>query len=196
MAPGEYCELNGNGFKVGYNGTKFSLAASSKKTIDRANAELSYEKAERECQLRVHIGDFANTRAVKIAHAKAWESSNKISSGNSRFLTRLATQFHLPTGETMTTAEKLLGGTPVCPFDGQYVRSTFDASPSATGAWSSTKFVGWEEYKFPFFEHFHGAEVELNIDSTTLTTRVEFVLDLPPATASRGENATSDVVGE
>lgn len=193
---GEYTEIDRNGANVAFNGKKFAMVAGSKEVIQQAYPLLNYEDAERACQLRVHIADLANSKVVKFAHAKAWESSNRISTGNSVFLNRLATQFHVPATQALQTAKHVLGGTPVCPFGGLYIQQDFAGQSLENRPWISNRFYDWNEFKLPFFEHFHGADVEFSIDSNTLTTRVEFVLGVPPQSASGTTSAESDVVGE
>jgi len=165
------------GTTVGYREGDLTVFAKHREVIDNVFHKLEVVDAEREAHYRVHFGDLSKAKGVAVTHAMAWSRALKMSRGNERLLNHLTDQLHVPDEKALDTAQSLFRGSLLCPFGGEFQLSSVGNGPVEQGLWTSTKSVEWSDYRLPLVNHLHGAEFELTIEGTTLTTHVELLLD-------------------
>ena len=159
----------------GYRGEEFFVEAATKENTQLVIPHLQRQDAVRPAQLRLHVGDLSAARMKKFANALVWTRTKKIADANEFLPDRLASQLHVSPQTAWEKAAQVLGGTPICPFGGEY-RFIQRAGGVSKDAWRSTEAPSWSEYRLPIFDSVRGAEVELSVDRTSLTTHAEIWL--------------------
>lgn len=159
----------------GYRGEEFVVQASTKENTQLVTPHLVVQKAPRSAQARLHVGDLSSSRMLDLAHALAWQRTNKIAKANEYLPDRLSAQLHVSPEVSMKAAQTFLGGKPTCPFGGEY-RLIQRAGGLRKDAWRSTEAPKWSEYRLPILDQVRGAEAELSVSRTTLTTHAEIWL--------------------
>jgi len=159
----------------GYRSEEYVVEAASKDNIHLVLPHLHVQESARPSQLRLHVGDLSAARMLKFVNAMAWQRTKQIADANEFLPDRLAEQLHVHPSQAWDVTRQVLGGTPVCPFGGEY-RLIQRAGGVEADAWRSTEAPDWNEFRLPIFDHVRGAEVELSISRTTLTTHAEIWL--------------------
>ena len=168
---------NGNGdffgrMRFGYTDGKFSVLSMNRSGLEPLVGKLALIDAERPAELRVHLGDIANSKIRRFLNAGIWTEANRLSKGNVDLLNRIVTQFHVPANDATSVVKEILRTIPVCPLGGDY-----QPNEHKTVTRGDTKTV--INYESPFLKRLRGAEFELTTEGTTLISHVEVILDLP-----------------
>ena len=174
---GEVAEIANPGggiipMRFGYTDGEFSVLSESRAALEPLVGKLEMIDADRPAELRVHLGDIANSKIRRFLNAGIWTGANQLSKGNVDLLNRLVTQFHVPADKALSAVEETLRAIPVCPVGGQYI-----ANQTNYVTRSQTKTVS--NYESPFLKRLRGAEFELTTEGTTLISHVEVILELP-----------------
>ncbi len=122
---------------------EFSMLAFDRNRLESMRDWVRIEPAEHPAQLRLRVGDVANSNLRDWANVLYFERGWETSIANVRLLNMMTQQMGLPPQATLTQAEQLLGVQLACPLGGQYVMAE---TPGGNLAWQST---GWPSFDNP-----------------------------------------------
>jgi len=151
---------------------EFSVIAFDRQRLENLKPHLAVENAERPAQLRVHVGDLANSKLRNWANGISFERSWQTSIANVRFLNLLIQQFRLRPEEAREIAEKMLDVDLVCSLNGDY-----QVLPLASGrqVWISDAWPDFanptlpDSHVSPLLQWFRGIEMEVSKTDTQYT---------------------------
>ena len=144
---------------------------------------LKLVETPRPVQLGLRIHDLNGRQITRSLDTLGYLQGRRTSSSNTRFMAELADQLKVSPPDAFTVAERILGGTPVCPLNGNYALGT---PKNGSREWRSTAWVKASyldeqappaDYTFPFLRWFHGLDLEFNIDATSISSRIELVVE-------------------
>jgi len=156
----------------GYKDGEFSVLSGNRFGLEPLVGNLEMIDAERPAELRVHLGDIANSKMRRFLNAGVWTAANGVTQGHVGLLNRLVTQFRVPADKAIGVVEEILRARLVCPLNGDYQANEQNIITLANAATVSN-------YESPFLKRLRGAEFELTTEGTTLISHVEVILDLP-----------------
>lgn len=168
---------------------EFFIAAQQKDILEAISPHLKVGPAERPAQLRLRVGDLAQTKWSRLLEAYAYVRARTTSAGDAQFLNALMQQFQVEADACPAAAEAVLGAKLVCPLGGKLQPNLYGPGPVS---WKSTAWGARsqsaetrvpKDYRSPLLDWFHGLNLEFSIDATTLSTRIE--LELQPKPAAR-----------
>jgi hypothetical protein len=165
--------------KVGRVFDDFQVHSNDRVILEAVTPNIKMLPAKRSAQLRVWVADLKESGVYPIINAGGYLESRKSSAGAAQFLSFVFDQLQVKHKRADDIVESLLGGKLVCPLGGEYKligkrkemrewRSTQCKTASALDIRSIPT-----DYRLPLLEWFHGAELEFNISTTTLETRLE-----------------------
>ncbi|RIK74484.1 MAG: hypothetical protein DCC68_22970 [Planctomycetota bacterium] len=164
----------------------FTVVALHKEDLAAKAGQLRVVEADRPAQIRVRAGDLTGTHLAAYLNALGYGRTWAGSTGNSRYLHRLAEQFHIPRSETLPLAENLCGAKLICPLGGEYKLAERD---DGLTVWTST---AWEfaksgqnsrsvqtpdGYVAPPLVWFRGLDAEAALEPGKLTVRAKLVVE-------------------
>ncbi len=158
--------------QFGYRNDRFSALSPSRFGLEPLVNNVKLIDADREAEMRIHIGDLANAKVRRTLDAGYWLAGKEVTEGHEELLNRMVTQFRVPAENAADTVESILQARPVSPLGGDYVRSA-DQSISCNSQTSLTTF------EHPFIKRVRSADFELTTEVTTLTAHAEVLLDAP-----------------
>ena len=148
----------------------FSLISFDRERLEIARRHLKVLPAEGPAQVRLRVGDIANSNLRRWANVLFYEQGWKTSIANVRLLNLMIQQFNLPADTALAQAELLLGVKLACPLEGQYVLAAAslerDAKPQDL-IWQSTNWPSFddpripEDYTSPPMEWFRGLSLDV-----------------------------------
>jgi hypothetical protein len=121
----------------------FSLVSFDRNRLEQARGWVHVVPAERPAQLRVRVGNIAESNLRQWANVLFFERGWETSIANVRLLNLLVQQLGIPAETALAQTEQLLGVSLVCPLGGQYVMTETE---NGTLAWQST---GWPSFVTP-----------------------------------------------
>lgn len=145
--------------------------------------ELKMVKTPRPVQLGVRINDLGNREITPMLDTLGYLQARRTSSSNARFMAVLSDQLKVAPVDAFAVAKRVLGGTPICPLQGEYkLQPTKGGRQSWTStAWAKPSYVDEDaapaDYEFPFLRWFHGLDLEFNIDATSISSRLELIVE-------------------
>lgn len=150
-----------------------------RKTLEDVTPGMHLQKAERPAQVRLALGDLAGSRMATFLTAQLYTRDRRISAGNALLLQNLSRQLRIEAKDTLGVAERLLGERITCPLGGLYRLNSSNRWVST--AWREERLGRVEAvpygYRHPGMDWLHGAALEFSIDLTSLTTRLELLVD-------------------
>jgi hypothetical protein len=155
----------------------FSVLSFDPGLLEKVTPQLAIEEAEDEAQVRIHVGDLANTKISGLVSNLYYEQARRTSQGNARFMQSLVQQLHVPAEDAKITAEKLLDAKLVCTLGGEY-----EIVPGRGGGehWASTAAPSSLNYRLPpdyvapLLVWFRGLDAGLVKTPDQLVAHVEF----------------------
>jgi hypothetical protein len=163
----------------------FQVGSNQHAVLKTVTPNIKMLPSKRSAQLRAWMGDLKESKTYGMINTQIYLESRKSAAGAAGFLTFLSDQLQIKPKRANRVAELLLGGKLVCPLGGEFQTV---GSRKTIREWRSTKCDTAssldiksipKDYRCPLIEWVHGAELEFNINATTLETRVE--LDVSPA---------------
>ena len=157
----------------------FSVLAFDQRRLETLKVHLGIIPSERPAQVRVNIGDLANSKIKVWANTINFRRSWQASIANVRLLNLLNQQFKTPPAETAKVASRLLDVDLVCSLDGNYERF---ALPTGREVWFSSAWPSFanpilpEGYYAPVLKWFRGLELEVVKEDTRFS--VHGILDV------------------
>jgi hypothetical protein len=161
---------------------EFTVVALHKEELLETAKQLRNVEGERPAQIRVRAGDLSGTHVAGmltgLGYGRTWTGST----GNARYLHRVAEQFHIPRADARPLAENLCGAKLICPLGGEYkVAERADGAAS----WIST---AWQDaegrrtgmpdgYVTPPLTWFRGLDAEAALEPGRLTIRADLVVE-------------------
>jgi len=150
----------------------FSVIAFDRQRLENLKPYLLVEKAQRPAQLRLHVGDLANSKLRNWANGISFERSWQTSIANVRFLNLLVQQFRLRPEQARDIAETMLDVDLICSLNGNY-----QVLPLASGreVWISDAWPDFasptlpETHVSPLLQWFRGVELEVSKTDTQYT---------------------------
>ena len=124
----------------------FSMLAFDRILLQAARPFVQVEPAERPAQVRLRVGDVANSNMRGWANVLYFEHGWATSIANVKLLNMMIQQMGLPAASALTQAEQLLGVQLACPLGGQYV---FAETPEGRLAWQSTAWPSFADPRVP-----------------------------------------------
>lgn len=157
-----------------WQGGDFSVVSFDRPLLEDASGYLQPVESDHEAQLRVRIGDLANSRLAAGLAALNYQRAAQTSLGNTRLLQAMSQQFHLPKEAVLAETEKLLDTKLVCTLGGRYEL----ANQESRTVWQSTA-IGEPgggmpgDYQAPLLEWFRGAKVDVTKRAERLDLHAE-----------------------
>ncbi len=137
------------------------------------------EPAPEPAQVRLHVGDLAETNAARFIDSLAYMQLRRTSRGNARFLNRLVEQLQVPPEKAPQVARRLLQAELVCPLGGRY-----RLQPGPVPRWISTAegkpAVREDGYYFGPLNWLKDLQAELLLAEGDLRIKGRVQLVLPP----------------
>ncbi len=153
------------------------------------------EPAPEPAQVRLHIGDLAETNAARFIDSLAYMQLRRTSQGNAHFLNRLIEQLQVPPEQAPQVARRLLQAELVCPLGGEY---RLNQGPQPR--WASTALdapaIPQQGYYFAPLNWLKDLQAELLLQHGALRIkgRVQLVLPAGPEEPQRGKQPPSGPV--
>ncbi len=143
---------------------QFSLVSFERDRLEQVRHQLQIVPAERPAQVRLRVGDLANSNLKTWANVMYFQRGWKTSVANVRLLNAMIQQFRLPPPAALERAEQLLGVRLVCPLGGQF---QLTPTPSGRAVWVSDQWPAFanpvvpDEYVAPPLEWFRGLQLDV-----------------------------------
>lgn len=145
-----------------WQGGDFSVVSFHRPLLEDASRFLRPVESDLTAQIRLRIGDLANSHLAAGLTALNYQRAAQTSQGNTRLLQAMSQQFHLPKEAAFAETEKLLDAKLVCTLGGRY-----ELAPQEERAvWRSTAMDAAggampDNYQAPLLQWFRGAKVDL-----------------------------------
>lgn len=158
-----------------WQGDGFSVLSFHRDVLDHTIADLHVEPTENPAQIRVHVGDVAQSHLSTWLNYLSYERATQTSLGNAKLLQAMSQQLRVPPAAALQTTEKLLNTRLVCSLEGTYeLTDRVDESPT----WRSTKWpiAGQPipaDYKAPVLNWFRGLSLDLTKQGDRMTMHAE-----------------------
>lgn len=163
----------------------FTVIALHKENLAEKAREFRVVESDRPAQIRLRAGDLTGTHLAAFLNALGYDRTWTGSTGNARYLHRLAEQLHIPRSEALPLAENLCGAKLICPLGGEYKVAVRD---DGLTAWIST---AWEKakdrqaagqhtpegYVAPPLVWFRGVDAEAALEPGKLTVQAQLVVE-------------------
>jgi hypothetical protein len=146
--------------------------------------QLRVVDSEIEAQLRLHVEDLSQSKIRPWITSLYHQRGLAASAGNSRFLTLLAQQLHVPIDQAKITAEDLLDAKLVCPLGGEY--QLVEDLNGGLKSWQSTAWAKRngstipEDFEPPLLRWFRGLDAHVTKVGDQLSTRLELDMQRQP----------------
>jgi hypothetical protein len=127
-------------------GEGFSVLSFDPALLAEVTPQLAVAEEDDLAQIRVHVGNLAETKVAGLIHALYYEQARRTSLGNARFMSLLEQQFHVPLDDARATAEQLLNAQLSCTLGGEYRIRQW---PGGGETWSSTALPERTDYTLP-----------------------------------------------
>lgn len=147
----------------------FSVLSFDQRRLENLKQHLAVIPSPRPAQVRVKIGDLANSKIQVWANTINFRRSWQASIANVQLLNLLNQQFRTPPEKTRAVASRMLDVELVCSLDGEYQRL---ALPTGRSVWYSTAWPSFgmpqlpEGYLAPVLTWFRGLELEVIKEDT------------------------------
>lgn len=155
----------------------FSVLSFDPGLLEKVTPDLAVEEADDEAQVRIHVGDPANTKISGLVSTLYYEQARKTSQGNARFMQSLVQQLHVPLDDARIAAEKLLDAKLVCTLGGEYEIARGRGGGEywiSTAAPSSLNYRLPPDYVAPLLVWFRGLDAGVVKTPNQLVAHVEF----------------------
>ncbi|MBI1902864.1 MAG: hypothetical protein HYS13_17340, partial [Planctomycetia bacterium] len=140
--------------------------------------QLVMEDAPRPAQMRLHVGDLAQTNLARLLDMMGFLRARQASDGNTALLNAMAQQLHLPREEALPAAEAIIDARLVCPQGGKYVLAQDKAGYPRWQSTAGREFVEGR-YRFPPLGWLRGLDVDVAVVNGTLAAHVEVDMHWP-----------------
>jgi hypothetical protein len=143
---------------------EYAVISFDKNRLQAARGWIQAVPAEYPAQLRVRIGDVANSNLRPWANVLFYERAWEASVANVRLINLLIQQMGVPPETALAQVEQLLGVKLLCPLGGEYV---FSPMPNGNSAWQSTAWPSFDdpqipaEYLAPLMTWFRGMTLDV-----------------------------------
>ena len=147
----------------------FSVLGFDQRRLEDLKRHLKVVPSERYAQVRLEIGDLANSKISAWANTLNYRRSWQTSIANVRLLNLLTQQFRIEPQSARATAERMLDVELVCSLGGDYELAEL---PSGRQLWQSTAWPSFsspvlpEQYRAPLLAWFRGLELEVTKSET------------------------------
>jgi hypothetical protein len=165
-------------------GAGFSVLSFDPQLLADVTPQLRAVDSEIEAQLRVHVEDLSQSKIRPWIMNLYYSRGLAASAGNSRFLTLLSQQLHVPAEQAMDVAEDLLDAKLLCPLGGEY-QLTEDLN-GGMRTWQSTAWARPstttipESFEAPLLKWFRGLDAHLLRTGDAVNTRIELDMQRKP----------------
>jgi len=155
----------------------YSVLSFDQQVLADVSPRLTVEKAPEPAQIRIDIGNLAESKVVPLVNALSYERARLVSVGNARFVHHLSQQFRLSRKQAFAAAERLLGAELACTLDGKYELATHESGfqEVVSSAWkvnSGPRGYNYpKEFTAPLLNWFRGAELGLTMNSDQVLAR-------------------------
>ncbi|MEX2185865.1 MAG: hypothetical protein WD875_03685 [Pirellulales bacterium] len=165
---------------------EFTVVALHKDDLLERARQLRVVESDRPAQIRLRAGDLTGTNVAKMLTRLGYERTWTGSTGNARYLHRLAEQLHIPRSDARSLAENLCGAKLICPLGGEYKVEERADGPTS---WVSTAWQAGEGgqdrsgdstpdgYAPPPLVWFRGLEADAALEPGRFTLRAELVVE-------------------
>jgi len=145
-----------------WQGGDFSVLSFQRHVLEHAAAHLRPQATDNPAQIRLHVGNLAESRLSGFVNALNYRRARQASEGNARLLNSLSQQLHVPRELSLNTAERLLDTQLVCALGGEYELVTDgELSTWRSTSWPATPDAIPPEYQAPLLGWFRGLETDL-----------------------------------
>jgi hypothetical protein len=155
----------------------FSVLSFDPGVLEKVTPQLAVEETDDEAQLRIHVGDLANTKISGLVSTLYYEQARKTSQGNARFMQSLVQQLDVPVDDAKKTAEKMLDAKLICTLGGEYEIARGRGGGEywvSTAAPSSLNYRLPDDYLAPLLVWFRGLDAGVTKTPDQLVAHVEF----------------------
>lgn len=166
-----------------WQGDGFSVLSFQPDVLVHTVNQLHVEPTENPAQIRLHIGDVSTSQLSRFFSFLNHERATQTSMGNAQLLHTLSQQLHVPRGEALTAAQRLLNVDLTCSLGGEYELAE---SPGGLQSWRSTAWLQPgqpipEDYRAPLLGWFRGLNLDLTKFGDRLVMHAELDMQRAPA---------------
>ncbi len=158
----------------------FSILAFDQNRLEALKPQLKIVETERPAQVRLVVGDLANSKISEWANSVNFRRSWHTSVANVQLLNLLTQQFRVPPAATRTIVERMLDVDLVCSLHGNYELVSL---PSGRKLWYSTAWPSFSnpqlpaQHQAPLLKWFRGVEVEVTKSETQFSVHGFFDIE-------------------
>jgi hypothetical protein len=162
-----------------WQGDGFAVVSFQREVIDTVVPQLLIAEADDPAQLRIQVGDLAQSRLRDWVNGMYFERAWQTSVANTRLLHSLTQQLRVPPDQSLAVAEQLLDTHLVCPLGGKY---ELVESRGGQPVWHSTAWAPaapsrpLPTYDAPLLQWFRGMELGLTKSANQITVRSQIDL--------------------
>lgn len=166
-------------------GAGFSVLSFDPQLLADVTPQLRTTEAENEAQIRVHVQDLSQSKVQPWITNLYYQRGLAASAGNSRFLTELNQQLHVPMDQTLEFAEELLDGELICALGGKY--ELVEDLNGGRRTWQSTAWANRrldavpEDFEAPLLKWFRGLDAHLTKQGDQMIAHIELDMQRKPS---------------
>ena len=158
-----------------WQGADFSVLSLQRPVLEYAAAHLRPQVADNPAQVRVRVGNLAESRLTGFINALNYRRARQASEGNARLFHCLSQQLRVPPEQSLDVAERLLDTHLVCALGGEYeLVHDGEVSNWRSTRWPATRSMIPADYQAPLLDWFRG----LNADLTKIGPKLSLHLEL------------------
>jgi hypothetical protein len=151
----------------------FSLLSPDRQILADVAPQLGVDEAEDEAQIRVRVGDLAESKFGQWLNVLDYDQARQASVGNARFLQSLSQQLGVPPDEAPDVARSLLGVDLTCTLGGQYELATHTSGLRhwVSTAWDSGNDTDRQDYRSPVMRWLRGISARITLHEDRLLAK-------------------------
>jgi hypothetical protein len=165
-------------------GGGLSVLSFDPELLARVTPQLRPVESETEAQIRLHVEDLSQSKIRPWITSLYYQRALAASAGNSRLMSQLNQQLHVPMDQAKEAAEDLIDGRLVCPLGGEY--KLVEELNGGARLWESTAWANRnlaavpDDFEAPLLKWFHGLDAHLNKAGDQLVARIEIDMERKP----------------
>ena len=160
----------------------FTVLTINKENLANTAQQLRTIETETPAHIRITADDLSKAHLGTLISGLGYRQARSASTGNSRYMHRIAAQLHVPRDQTMTLAEQLSASRLVCPLGGKY---ELRKHPAGLKSWVSTAWYDNAgrpladkpgDYLAPPLKWFRGLNAEAILEDHSLRLHAEVLM--------------------
>jgi hypothetical protein len=165
-------------------GGGFSVVSFDPQLLANVTPQLRVVESEIEAQVRLHVSDLNDAKVKPWINGMYYQRAIQASAGNTRFLSQINQQLHVPMAQTREVAEDLLDAEIYCPLGGEYQLIEEIGGPQVweSTAWTKRDLANIpEDFQAPILKWFRGLDAHLIKTDDQILTHAELDMQRRPS---------------